>query len=81
MEFKYDSKHLGSGYYSCRSCDYVFISWLKPFHKENCPDINEGWDAATYNYGPSELKEIQENGRSSNNFNLTIEQLEKVKII
>jgi hypothetical protein len=61
MKFIYDKKHIGIGYHCCRSCKYVFISGLKPSHKENCADKNEGWNVADYIYGSSELKQFQKN--------------------
>ncbi|MFA5174408.1 MAG: hypothetical protein WC438_04470 [Candidatus Pacearchaeota archaeon] len=81
MKFKYDPKHLGKGYYSCRSCGNVFAAGIKPFHCADCSDAGEGWNVAVYNFGKEELEEIEGIGRSSNNPDLTIRELESIKIV
>ena len=84
MKFKYNTKHIRRGSYACRSCGNAFISGIKPSHKKNCDDKNEGWNAAMYIFGNSELKEVQQTGRSSKNSSLVIgvlsEIMESVKV-
>ena len=78
MKFRYNSKHIGLGYHTCRNCNRVFISGLKPSHEDNCQDEKEGWNVAVYNFGQSELKEVKEHGKSSNNPELNSSILESI---